>query len=208
MKKMSYTSTCIAAATLLTALAACDSEAKLAREVTGTWASTPEKLIDSDALSAATIHMIQFTPSLSDNKSGDLQMTELISVTNAVQTDTISILEPYSVSAAGLATLNGSWAVIDDDEISLHLDESTLDVSIDPDATLLSINELTNATTTSVDSLKPIVTANLKRQITQLVKNRIFDINKIDDIKITGNLMSCEINRRDITFRRQDSVIK
>ncbi|MDE5647092.1 MAG: hypothetical protein K2I57_04620, partial [Muribaculaceae bacterium] len=189
MKKMSYTSTCIAAATLLTALAACDSEAKLAREVTGTWASTPEKLIDSDALSAATIHMIQFTPSLSDNKSGDLQMTELISVTNAVQTDTISILEPYSVSAAGLATLNGSWAVIDDDEISLHLDESTLDVSIDPDATLLSINELTNATTTSVDSLKPIVTANLKRQITQLVKNRIFDINKIDDIKITGNLM-------------------
>ena len=208
MKILSHATLFVGAASLLLMLSACDSEAKLAREITGTWATAPEKLIDHEAMSATAVRMMQFTPSLSDSKSGDMQMTALVSITNAMPGDTTSIIEPYTVSASGLATLNGAWAVVDDDKVILHLDESTLDVTVDPEAVLVSVNTLTDVTTTTVDSIKPSIAVNLKKQITDAVRNQVFNTSKIDDIKLTGNLMSCEINHHDVTLRRQDSIIK
>ncbi len=208
MKTQSLAILCLGALALSPTLASCDSEARLAENITGTWAATPEKLIDSDAMSATAIRIIQFNPDADNNKGGDLQMTALVSITNAMSNKTPAIIESYTVSASGIATLTGEWAAVEDDKVSLHLDESTLKVSVDPEAVLVSVNTLTDATISTPDSIKPIIADHLKQQITIAVRNQIFDINAIDDIKITNNLMSCEINKRDYTLRRQDIPVK
>ncbi len=83
MKTQSLAILCLGALALSPTLASCDSEARLAENITGTWAATPEKLIDSDAMSATAIRIIQFNPDADNNKGGDLQMTALVSITNA-----------------------------------------------------------------------------------------------------------------------------
>ena len=208
MKSLRFAAVCLGAAAILSSLTSCDPEAKLARNITGTWGTTPEKLIDSDAMNATAVRMFQFTPSMTDSKSGDLHMTALVSITNAMPGDSVAIIEPYTVTASGLATISGIWAAIDDDEVSVHFDDSSLEVKVDPAAVMVSVNTLTNATTSSIDSIRPTLAASLQQQITTAVRNQVFDIKKLDDIKITKDLMSCEINKHDVTLRRQDEVIK
>lgn len=105
MKTQSLAILCLGALALSPTLASCDSEARLAENITGTWAATPEKLIDSDAMSATAIRIIQFNPDADNNKGGDLQMTALVSITNAMSNKTPAIIESYTVSACGIDLL-------------------------------------------------------------------------------------------------------
>ena len=208
MKSLRFATVCLTAAAIMSSLTSCDSESKLARNITGTWATTPEKLIDHEAMNATAVRMFQFNPSSADSKSGDVQMTALVSITNAMPDDSVAIIEPFTVTASGLATISGVWATIDDDEISIHFDDSSLEVKVDPAAVMVSVNTLTNTTTSSTDSIRPAMAASLQQEITNAVRNQVFDIKKLDDIKITKDLLSCEINKHDITLRRQNEVIK
>lgn len=208
MKSPRFALACLGAAAILSSLVSCNSETKLASDITGTWATTPDRIIDKDAMEATAVRMFQFSPSAPDGKSGDLQMTALVSITNAMPGDPAAIIEPYTVTASALANISGIWAVVDRDKVSLHFDASTLDVRVDTAAVMVSVNSITGATSSSLDSIKPAMAASLKKQITDAVSAQVFNINALDDIKITGGLLSCEINKRDITFRRQDEIIK
>lgn len=193
--------------TLAASICSCESKAKLASNVIGTWAGTPEKIADSDAMSATAIRMIQFLPADDDKVSGTLHMSALVTITQALNSDP-QLIEPYTASATGIASISGQWSAIDHDEIILHLTDSTMTVNVDPDGIMVKVNSITGQTISSVDSIKPYISENIKRQISSAVRNQIFNSAKIDDIKISNNLMSCEIGHKDLTLRRQDTTVR
>jgi hypothetical protein len=43
----------------------------------------------------------------------------------------------------------------------------------------------------------------LHRQMAQAIRNKLMMITKFDDIKIKNDLMTCEINDTDYTFKRE-----
>ena len=98
----------------------CDDTARLIKDVTGTWSGAPEKLVDNSASSATIIDTYTFT-AIPDTKGGNVTITSLISVTGQID-GAQAIVQPFSLSASGTASIQGTWTAIDDDEIALSLE--------------------------------------------------------------------------------------
>lgn len=189
---------------LLTAvvLGACDEKSRLAADVEGTWTGAPERIFVSDAATSSVTRVITFTRGDKDSPS-----TVSIDAMFAVEMPlpaTDSIVQPISVTAAGTATVEGTWQAIDDDEIAVVLDRSTLKVNVDPDAVTLSAGPLTTPES-AVGALKPAVALEVQHHITKAMNESIHEFNKIDDIKIKNNIMSCEVGKKDLTFHRSSN---
>ena len=56
--------------------------------------------------------------------------------------------------------------------------------------------------------LKPHATVLATQQINRAAQNAFFDLTKIEDIHINKNLMSCEINDRDLNFTRTAPAVQ
>lgn len=192
----------IPAVALMVMACSCDSKSKLANDINGTWASSPDHMADNNGSSASIIRIIEFNK-LPDKAGGTLVMSGLVSVSSGVpQSDEIDM--PISYSASGVATITGEWNVIDDDEISIFLDGTTLKVDVDPQGVVLDYNVLSGTSEPDTTAIKPALAAMVKKVITNGVQTQFFNAKKIDDIKIKDNMMSCEIDDQDITLRRQN----
>lgn len=191
----------IALITLAAFITSCDSKSKLADDVSGTWSSSPEKLIDNDASSASITKIIEFikTP---EQSGGELILSGLISITTQLP-QSPEINQPISYSASGVATIQGEWSAQDDDEIAIFLNAKTLSINVDPQSVVLKYDILTQTSAPDTAQLKPAMAESIKAQISHAVETQFFNAKKIDDIKIKDNIMSCEINDRDLTLRRQ-----
>lgn len=189
---------------VLSVLSACNPKVSLAKNIEGTWATNSEILAGIDALNASSVEMLQFIPTdgVSNPLSGDFTHSIIVDVaTIAPQSD--SVVQPYSVTVTAIASVQGSWSVIDDDEIRLTLDPKTFNVSVNPSEVVQEDNILTGKNFSVVDSIMPELSARIKRMITPVVQGRL-NVNKIDDIHILkGTEMRCEINDRNYTFFMQ-----
>lgn len=185
-------------------MTSCDGASKLSENISGTWSGAPIHLIDNSASSASTIDTYTFTRDEKSN-GGNLIVTSLISVTGSIN-GSGAIVQPFSLSAAATASIQGRWNVVDDDEISVSLELKTLQVNVDPSAVVLSAAMLNGSTMASVDSMKPALVNSIGAQLRQAVSNRYLGIKKIDDIEIKGSLMEWEINKSKETLSRQGPV--
>ena len=192
----------IPAIALVLMASSCDSKSKLAKDINGTWASSPERLSDNVGNSSSIIRILEFDK-LPDKNGGTLIMSGLISVNSALpQGDAID--NPISFTASGVATISGEWTVEDDDEITIFLDGSTMKIDVDPDGIVLDYNVLTGTSAPDTTTVKPVLAQMVKKAISGGVETKFFNARKIDDIKIKDNMMSCEIDDYDITLRRQN----
>lgn len=192
----------IPAVALLVMACSCDSKSKLANDINGTWASSPDRLADNTGSSASIIRILEFDK-LPDQAGGTLVMSGLISVNSGIpQSGEINM--PISYTASGVATITGQWTVIDDDEIAVVLDGTTLKVDVDPQGVVLDYNVLSGSSAPDTTAIKPALAEMVKKVITNGVQTQFFNAKKIDDIKIKDNMMSCEIDDHDITLRRQN----
>lgn len=182
--------------------ASCDSKARLSEEVQGVWGSAPEQIQDTGAEQATLVRLMEFNASSSAQAEGTVTMTALITVENTMPAND-SIVAPLEITASGTATISGYYQAIDDDELAVTLDASSLTVSVDPQAVQLNYNALTTESSAQVDKLKPAAAMLASQQIRRAAQNTFYTLNKIDDIKINNKLMSCEIGKHDLTFRRQ-----
>lgn len=187
---------------MLVSLAACNGKAGLAEKVSGSWASSPERFVDNQASSASIIQIIEFVRE-PGKTGGTLTMSGLFSLMSAVP-ESAAVVQPISITASGVATIEGEWTAQDDDEIAIFLDGSTLKISVDPDAVVLDMNLLSGTSQPDTTSLRPAIARSVEKQIKSAVETQFFNARKIDDIKIKDNIMSCEINKRDLTLRRQN----
>lgn len=191
----------ITACMMVLAMSSCDSRQTLAKEVNGSWSASPDRITETQTMSTGVIRIIDFVKKPSE-AGGELIMSALVSVSSQLPM-TDSVAQPVSMTASGVATVRGSWAAHDDDEIVIVLDAETFNVQVDSSAVVLTSNFLFNEKTADMAQLKPGAIEMVKNQITESVRDDFFSIRKIDDIKIHDNMMSCEINNVDFTLRRQ-----
>ena len=199
MKKIIMMSVALAAASLL--FSSCDNKEKLSKALNGVWAGAPEQITDTGAAKASMIRSFEFTPT-GNSGEGNVTMTVFITVENTMPASD-SIVTPLTITATGSATLTGVYQATDDDEIKVNLDASLPTVDVDPDAVQLNYNVLTDASASNVTALKSGAEILVRQQVSHAAQKVFSDLTEIDDIKISRNLMSCETNHKDLTFRRQ-----
>ncbi|MDE6266879.1 MAG: hypothetical protein K2M07_05975 [Muribaculaceae bacterium] len=191
----------LAAILIILGFSSCDSRQSLAKNIKGSWTSAPDKITDTGTMSTGVIRLMDFIKTPSE-AGGDFIMTAMVSVSSQLPM-TDSVAEPVSITASGIATIRGTWAAHDDDEIAVVVEPGTFDIQVDSSAVVLSSNYLFNEKTSDMATLKPSAIEMVRNQIRETVQNDFLSIRKIDDIKIYDNMMSCEINDVDFTMRRQ-----
>lgn len=184
-----------------TGFSSCDSKQKLSEQLSGIWAGQEEQLTNTGAARASMTRMLQFTPTGTKGE-GDFTMTAYITVDNTMPAGE-EIVAPLTITASGTATITGVYQVKDDDELVLNLDASSLTFDVDPEAVELKYDLLTQQSAPEIETLKPAASVLVTQQIEHAARSAFSNITEIDDIKITNNLMSCEIGHSDLTFRRQ-----
>ncbi len=189
-----------AVAGMLTLMTACDTKAKLAESVQGKWTGNPEKMLDTGAASASMVRTLEFTKGAADTE-GSVTMTAMITVENTMQSND-SIVTPLQITASGVATITGVYQAKDDDELTISLDATSMNVNVDPDAVKLNYNIATATSAPLVEKLKPGAAILATQQINRAAQNAFSNITEIDDIKIEGSIMRCEINYTDLTFTK------
>lgn len=198
MKKILYLA--LPALLLAATVSSCDEKARLASDIEGSWSGTPERVYVSDAASSTITRVFTFVKS-----DGDAPATVIVNAmfsTEQTVPSTDSIMQPLTITASGNATITGTWSPIDDDEIAIALNHSTMKVDVDPEAVTLEYDVLSADSHPEVEALKPAIAQTVKAHLTRVMTESVFDFAKLDDIKIKGNIMSCEINKKDITFHR------
>lgn len=186
-------------------LCSCDSKSKLAENLNGTWATNPQMVASPSALNTSVIDMMQFnlTDATSKPKGGNVMLTSMVNLTLAAPASD-EIVQPYSYSASGIASVQGEWKAVDDDEVMVTLDPSTFNVTVDPNDVVMQDNILTGENNSYVDSIKPQLAQQVQTQIAAITQPRIAGVRKIDDIHIDkSGQMKCEINDIDLRFMRQ-----
>ena len=189
-----------AVAGMLTLMTACDTKAKLAESVQGKWTGNPEKMLDTGAASASMVRTLEFTKGAADTE-GSVTMTAMITVENTMQSND-SIVTPLQITASGVATITGVYQAKDDDELTISLDATSMNVNVDPDAVKLNYNIAAATSAPLVEKLKPGAAILATQQINRAAQNAFSNITEIDDIKIEGSIMRCEINHTDLTFTK------
>ena len=183
-------------------ITSCNEKAKLADAVTGSWSGQAERVETPNQPTTTTVtRMITFIPDLNSTTGGSLEATALFSVESGTKLQAAGI-QPIAVTVNGNATITGRWEAIDDDEIAISFDSKTLTVNIDPNEVVLEYDIATETSEPINESVKPDIAATVTRSMTQVLNHSVFNYAKIDDIKVKGNLMSCEIGKKDYTFHK------
>lgn len=200
MKKVLLTMSAIAAIML----SSCDSTAKLAKEVEGSWSGVPVKLVDESAASAMIIESYIFSVD-SSGRSGDIVVGGMISTTSQMP-QSQDVVQPFSITGSAKSIVYGSWTAVDDDEINVNLSPESLSVTVDPDATELVANMATGATAPELETMKPQIAQSMKNQLTAALQLRYASIKHLDDVKVKGNVLKFEIGHDEYTFSRQGGI--
>ena len=138
------------------------------------------------------------------DRSGKITITALLDANQPVSSSDSSLMQPYEVSVAATASITGDWTYEDrdDDDIIVSLDPESLKVRVDPDGVTFSQDILTGNERPVLDSLTAATAAVWTRSLTAAMRVEFAKYQKISDVKVKKNILSCEIDDRDYSFRR------
>lgn len=170
----------------------------------GTWQSHPERMenVPGAAYATSTIS-IDFAPSASDKTRGDVDIMAVMEVQQMVESSSSIIEQPYQTNITATATIKGLYTRDGDDDVTISLDASSLKVNVDPSGVSFSENLVTGTERPQLDSLTASAAEKWRLILTTAIRDRFNSYRKIDNIKVHhGDMMSCEIAGRDLSFRR------
>ncbi|MBD5277457.1 MAG: hypothetical protein HDS30_07405 [Bacteroides sp.] len=190
------------AAALIAACTACSG----GPDINGAWTSTPTRIDNEIAMAsdATSVLTVDFRAP-KGAKSGAVTMSAVINANQPVDSGaTEGFAEPYEVSVTATATISGQWTYEDDDhdDIVIFLDRSTLNVNVDPDGVSYSQNLLTGLQQPQVDSLTAATAERWRAAVRSAATAQFIALDKLDDVKVHDNILSCEVGKRDLTFHR------
>lgn len=184
----------------------CDNKARLAKELPGEWVGTPENFSDNSVVTASIIDTYLFSPdtlpSGASEPSGPIVIEGMISTSTQIVADS-SFIEPIALTAAARSSIKGEWKVVDNDEITLSLDPSTLTVTVDPSGLAFNSTMLAEGLHPDIDSLRPAVCANLEQSLLHTLPMHYATLKHLDDVKIKGSLLRFELHDIDYVLTRQ-----
>ena len=212
IKKVSVIKTqiAVAAAVVVLCLAACS---RLAN-IEGTWNGAPVRYeqptasgaVGSDGAVATNVSTqiatnMTFVPDAQKSGAGTVEFMSNVDVINTVPFEG-KLVDPFEINIGATAVCTGTYHFEDQDDIVIAIDPASIKVDIDPQAVNYSENIATGQDAAQIDSLRPALVRQYTRQLLPLMKDYSSKITRIDDIKVKDGIMSCEINDRDLTFRR------
>ena len=181
----------------------CESPSKLAGAIEGTWSGAPKTLSNQTDGIITGVDSYVFTKTAPTE--GVVVVSTMLSLNEALPGDS-SIIQPISLTAAAKATAQGSWVATDDDEISLTIDPTTIEISIDPQAVVLETSLLNGEDEDVASTLKPDVVERVKKQIARIVTVKYLDLKHFDDIKIKDGRMKYEVGKEHFIMSRQGAA--
>ena len=212
IKKVSAIKTqiAVAAAVVVLCLAACS---RLAN-IEGTWNGAPVRYeqptapgaVGSDGAVATNVSTqiatnMTFVPDAQKSGAGTVEFMSNVDVINTVPFEG-KLVDPFEINIGATAVCTGTYHFEDQDDIVIAIDPASIKVDIDQQAVNYSENIATGQDAAQIDSLRPALVRQYTRQLLPLMKDYYSKITRIDDIKVKDGIMSCEINDRDLTFRR------
>lgn len=212
IKKVSAIKTqiAVAAAVVVLCLAACS---RLAN-IEGTWNGAPVRYeqptasgaVGSDGAVATNVSTqiatnMTFIPDAQKSGTGTVEFMSNVDVINTVPFEG-KLVDPFEINIGATAVCTGTYHFEDQDDIVIAIDPASIKVDIDPQAVNYSENIATGQDAAQTDSLRPVLVRQYTRQLLPLMRDYYSKITRIDDIKVKDGIMSCEINDRDLTFRR------
>lgn len=181
----------------------CESPSKLAGAIEGTWSGAPKTLSNQTDGIITGVDSYVFTKTAPTE--GVVVVSTMLSLNEALPGDS-SIIQPISLTAAAKVTAQGSWGATDDDEISLTIDPTTIEISIDPQAVVLETSLLNGEDEDVASTLKPDVVERVKKQIARIVTVKYLDLKHFDDIKIKDGRMKYEVGKEHFIMSRQGAA--
>lgn len=192
---------CLAALSL--AFAACDSTPDIA----GTWTGSPQSLTATGVQAGQTIANSQittsytFVPLKGSSKEGTIELSSNIALIDATPLDSVRA-GAYELSVAATATATGTYTFKDDDDILVSVDPNSIKVNVDPQGVSYGASAVTGSQLPTLEAMRPQLARFYAQKITMMVQQNYAAIQRIDDIKIHKDMLSCEIADRDFTLRR------
>lgn len=185
--------TALATVVALAGFTSCHSADKLAQEVEGDWSGTPIRFAKKTMVNG------EFTPTLSfvrngEAKGGDVTITAMLSVTLPVNAPIDSLgTTAVSATAAGIATVRGTWEVRDDDDIRLNLDKSTLVIDVDPSVEFELTDIWSSSDVPAERKASDAVLKAFEKEMSKGMEWALRELDEVEDVKIKDNLMTCEL---------------
>ena len=173
----------------------------------GQWQGSPERIIIPGSSDATATLTIDFAPTEGKVGTGVVCISAVVDIMQAV-TSSASIDQAYETSVAGTATITGRYATEDDDDddILVSFDPSSLNVTVDPAGVTFSQNVLSGTQQPVLDSLTAATAERWRLLLTPAIREVPLgwrSVRKIEDIEVHHqNIMSCELDKADYTFRR------
>ncbi len=184
-------------------ITACDSPARLASKIEGSWTGVPTHFNKKE------VSLGTFTPTLEFSRQGTTTSgTVLLSAPCAVTMPINSPVDPMgldlvSATATGLVTVSGIWTAHDDDEVSIAFDPASLVVTMDPEVQFEVVNVMTATDIPQSGPVSAAVMNSFRQQIKRGMNYVIAHASQLDDISFpSSSILHCEINDRHLTFSR------
>ncbi|MDE7334881.1 MAG: hypothetical protein K2N10_01035 [Muribaculaceae bacterium] len=199
MKKTMMKIAVLSALVAATALTACDGAASLGRKIEGEWSGTPMR-VDRKLADEMTM-----TPTFRFAKGGELTVVAQLAVMMPVNAPIDSLgTSAVSATAAGMATVRGTWRATDDDDIDLIFDLSTLDITMDPDVEFELANVWTASDTPSTRTVSEPVRRAFVKQMTEGMTNTLRKLDDLDDVRVdkSGTFMTAKFLKTKQTLSR------
>lgn len=197
MKKIFFGFACLMAMSLL--FISCGNS-----DIEGRWNGSEMRLNDITGVAdASTVVSFDFSTDKAsgDTKSGRVIVSALINANQPLTQDS-TMIAPYEQSVAATASIEGVWAYEDDDDIVISYDPATFRINIDPEGVAMSENLLTGMQQPQVDSLTQITMNSWKNILGKPVRDQFNKFQKIEDVKVTKDILSFESGKDKLSFRK------
>lgn len=185
------------------ALGACTGPKIVNQDLRGQW--------DTDQ--TVTEHHISYTPTLmfeptegSDNAGKVVLVARIHQNMTTTAADT-AMGRDIRLEALTTATMQGEYLIKekDDDDIKVHFDPTTLEVVTEPASIRLSYTVLTDSATAAsrLEALRPSALDMAMRNGRESAERLMREIDDIDDVRVAGDTLRCELDDAHLMFRRQ-----
>lgn len=184
-------------------ITACDSPARLASKVVGSWTGVPTHFNKKE------VGLGTFTPTLEFTRQGSTTGGTVLLTAPCSATMPINAAvdlqgnDPVSATASALVTVSGVWTAHDDDELTIAFDPATLVVTMDPDVQFEVANVMTATDTPQSGQVSAAVMNSFRQQIKRGMNYVMAHTTELDDITFpSASILRCEIGNHHATFSR------
>lgn len=182
---------------LAATFAGCQNREGLAKNVTGTWQSSPEIVVANDSADVSLIKSYEFVPE--KDAEGALVVSAMLSIEKYMPGNGVAP-RPFTVSAVALASVTGTYEAVSYDKIILHPEASTFAFSVDSAAVRC------HAAGMAVDSLagfRQQIAEALQADFLQAVKSSFTRNDTLTQVAMSDTMISCHIGADEKTLRLQ-----